>query len=185
MAKIALLLAASNTLFAVCANKENVKFVMGDRPAEDFIEVTAKNFTPSEQYPTFKDLCTVPKTEAELAQEAEDKAAAAANPDIADAGAAKKTRASAADLVGEYHLVKDLPACAEDHPKFPIWAAIAQNGTVEDAKAACPAVNPLRKTNGVYTFTSEFRYFLKTGYVAMGAAPEVAAEDPVAEAAAA
>jgi hypothetical protein len=89
------------------------------------------------------------------------------------------TRPGVTPLEGEYHLVKALPACADDHPKKPIWVAIESNTDIALAKAACPETNPPRKTNGVYTFASEFRYFIKTGYVAMGAAP--ATEQPTEE----
>jgi hypothetical protein len=93
----------------------------------------------------------------------------------------KATRPGVVPLEGEYHIIKPLPACADDHPKKPIWVAIESNNTVEAAKAACPAVNPPRKTNGVYTFASEFRYFLNTGYIGMGAQPEVTEPEQQAE----
>lgn len=188
MAKTAVLLAATMSLVGTADTKEAIKALKGDKPDTDFVEVTAKTFTASEQYPTFKAMCTPPKSAEEIAKEQEvadakakekaDKEAAKAKAKeakIGDAGANKKQRASAGDLTGEYHLTKDLPACAETHAKYPIWVAIAGNTTVETAKAACPAVNPPRATSGVYTFTSEFRYFLKTGYVVMGPAPAEAA----------
>lgn len=181
MAKTAVLLAATMTLVGTADTKEAIKALKGDKPDTDFVEVTAKTFTASEQYPTFKAMCTPPKSAEEIAKEqeaadakAKEKAEKAAAK-ISDAGANKAKRASAGDLAGEYHLTKDLPACADTHAKYPIWVAIAGNTTVEAAKAACPAVNPPRATSGVYTFTSEFRYFLKTGYVAMGPAPAEAA----------
>lgn len=89
-------------------------------------------------------------------------------------GAEKKEKRPVPELKGPYHLLKPLPACADDHPKKPIWVAIEANTgkTCEDAIAACPKENPKRKTSGVYTFASEFRYFLNTGYAALGEAPE-------------
>lgn len=89
-------------------------------------------------------------------------------------GGDKPAKAPVAELTGAYHLLKPLPACPDDHPKKPIWVAIEanNNGTCEAAKEACPKENPKRKTNGVYTFASEFRYFLKAGYIALGDAPE-------------
>jgi hypothetical protein len=166
--KTAILNAADMTLVMVAENKEQIKACLGETP-DAFVLVTNKTFVASEQYKTFKDMCTKPKTAEEIEQDRLDaEAAKAAGEDINNAGANKAKRASASDLKGDYHLTKDLPACAEDHPKFPIWAAIAGNKTVETAKAACPATNPARKTSGTYSFASEFRYFLKTGYVKMG-----------------
>jgi hypothetical protein len=181
MAKIAVLLAATLDVLGVASNREEVNALRDDRAEDEILEVTAKTFQPSDKYKTFKDMClTKEEREAKAAEEqkkADEKAAkekakadakAAKEASIADAGANKAKRASPGDLTGTYRIVKPLPACADDHPKKPIWVAIEQNSTVETAKAACPEVNPPRKTSGVYTFTSEFRYFLKTGYVAMG-----------------
>lgn len=188
----AILAAASLDLIGTANTKDLIKFVQGELKDDEVVLVTAKTFEASERYPTFKAMCTKPLTQEELdakaKSDADDAAQKAADKEagIESAGANKRTRASSGDLAGAYHLTKDLPACAEDHPKYPIWVAIAQNNTVEDAKAACPAVNPPRKTSGVYTFTSEFRYFIKTGYAAMGVEPakeEVAAETAAPEAA--
>jgi hypothetical protein len=93
----------------------------------------------------------------------------------------KKTRATATKLSGPYHFLKGLPNTSEDHPKYVIWQAIASNDTVEAAIASCPTDLPARKTSGSYSFASEFRYFLKKGFVVMGTAPEVSedtSEDP-------
>lgn len=158
--------------------------------------VTAKDFAPSDRYATFKDMCL---TEAERKDAVEKADKAAADKAAKDAEKAEKaankppkapkapkpegaaTRSRVNDLTGEYHIVKPFPATAADHPKMPIWTAIAENTTFEAAKAACPEVNPPRKTNGVYTFSSEMGYFLRTGYVAAGAKAEAAAEADVAE----
>lgn len=84
------------------------------------------------------------------------------------------SRPAAPALEGPYYMLKPLPPVADDHPKKPIWDAVVANegGTCEQAKAACPTEAPLRKTSGKYTFNSEFRYFLKTHYVALGDKPE-------------
>lgn len=159
----------TNEFIGVAENKEGLKFLLGER-AEDTVNlITSKNFEASEQYATFKDLYTAAKPKDESA--GDEQGGDTGGEDIAAAGANKTKRSSSIKLEGAYHLTKALPPCADDHPKKPIWDAIANNTTVEDAKAACPAVNPPRKTNGVYTFASEFRYFLKTGYAVMGEAP--------------
>lgn len=122
---------------------------------EDVSLVTRKSFEASEKYPSFDELVGKVKP-------------------VAAPAASESKRAAAPALSGPYHLLKPLPAVAEDHPKKPIWDAIVANngGTAEAAKAACPEKNPPRRTSGFYTFSSEFRYFLKTGYVAMGEIPE-------------
>lgn len=195
MAKIAVLLAADMSILGVASTKAEVTALKGDRKDDEIVEVTAKTFTPSEQYASFKEMCMTPEereaAQAEAKRKADEKAAkekekadkkAQREADIAAAGANKVKRSSPSDLTGEYHLVKPLPPCADNHAKKPIWNAIANNTDVEAAKKACPEVNPPRATSGVYTFTSEFRYFLKTGYVAMGAKPEAAESGDSSEA---
>jgi hypothetical protein len=154
MALTAVLNASDLSLAGKANTKAEIAAIVGETP-DNFVLVTRKEFEPSEQYATFDAM--IGKVKAE-------KPAKEPKPATARAGAPA--------LEGEYHLLKPLPACADDHPKKPIWVAIESNTTVEAAKAACPEVNPPRKTNGVYTFASEFRYFLKAEYVAMGAAPE-------------
>lgn len=157
--------------------------------AEQVELVTAKNFQPSEKYPTFKDMTLTDADREEAAKKAQEKADAeakkASDKAAKDAEKAKKAEERAAakaakgegstrntvPLEGEYHIIKAFPATRADHPKMPIWEAIANNSTVEAAKEACPKENPKRRANGVYTFNSEFRYFLKAGYVGMGSAP--------------
>jgi hypothetical protein len=127
--------------------------------------MTSKNFEATSQFQSWDEMSGKVKP-VEAGGEGE--------PNINQAGAARSTRANATPLEGAYHLLKPLPVTADDHPKKPIWNAVVENngGTIEQAKAACPAENPKRKTNGVYTFSSEFRYFLKAGYAAMGPIPE-------------
>lgn len=119
--------------------------------------VTKKDFQASDKYASFDELIgKVKVVEGE------------------EAPADEPARPAAAKLTGAYHLLKPLPPTADDHPKKPIWNAIEalNGGTVEEAMEACPKENPKRKTSGVYTFNSEFRYFLKAGYAAMGPIPE-------------
>lgn len=198
MAKTAVLNKESRDLIGIAQSEGTAKLVAegAGLTLEQVELVTAKTFAADDRYPTFKDMCL---TEAEraAAKEAADKAAAdkatkdqekeAKRKEREEAKAKKAAeqgdkpkRERAGALEGEYHVVKPFPATAADHPKMPIWSAIANHTTIEDAKAACPAENPKRKTNGVYTLASEFRYFLRTGYVAMGPAPEVS-EQPAEE----
>lgn len=158
MAKTAVLNKEDKTLIKVVDTAEEKKEFDG---RDDVIFMVKKNFEPTSQFQSWDEMIGKVKP---VEQGAEGQAE----------GEAKAKREPAAALEGNYYLLKPLPAVAEDHPKKPIWDAIRNNdgGTCEDAKAACPAENPKRKTNGVYTFASEFRYFLKTGYVALGVKPE-------------
>lgn len=157
MAKTAVVSKADGLLIKVISTAAEKKEFEG----QDVDFVTAKTFTPTEKYASFDEMIGKVKP-----MEGGD--------DMSQAGANKGKRGNATPLEGAYHLLKPLPPTADDHPKKPIWNAIVENngGTVEAAKAACPAENPKRRTNGVYTFASEFRYFLKAGYVAMGEIPE-------------
>jgi hypothetical protein len=161
MALTAVLNASDLSLAGTAKTKTEIAAIVGETP-DNFVLVTRKDFVESEQYATFDAMCG--KVAAEKAPKAPKE---------------PSTRPGVTPLEGEYHLVKALPACADDHPKKPIWVAIESNTDIALAKAACPETNPPRKTNGVYTFASEFRYFIKTGYVAMGAAP--ATEQPTEE----
>jgi len=156
MALTAVLNAADLSLAGKANTKAEIAAIVGEQ-ADQFVLVTRKDFQPSDQYATFDEM---------LGKVRKEKPAAEPKP----------ARAGVTPIEGEYHLVKPFPATADDHPKKPIWNAIEANTDVAAAKAACPAENPKRKTNGVYTFASEFRYFLKAGYVAMGAAPAAADE---------
>lgn len=153
MALTAVLHASDLSLAGTAKTKKEIAEIVGEN-VDNFVCVTRKEFEPSEQYASFDAMCGKAKAEKPAAEP-------------------KAPREGATPLDGEYHIVKAFPATADDHPKKPIWNAISDNTDVAAAKAACPAENPKRKTNGVYTFASEFRYFLKAGYVAMGTAPEV------------
>lgn len=161
MALTAVLNAADMSLAGKANTKAEIAAIVGEN-ADQFVLVTRKEFQPSEQYATFDAMLGKVKAEKPAAE-------------------AKPARAGATPLEGEYHLIKALPPTADDHPKKPIWTAIESNTDVAAAKAACPVENPKRKTNGVYTFASEFRYFIKAGYVGMGAAPEAAEQGEVEE----
>lgn len=188
MAKTAIINIATGALVGLGQSAGTNKMVIEAAGlTEDQVKlVTAKNFEPSDEFKTFKDLTMTQEDRDAAAAKAAEKAQAAAEKAAKAAEAGEKApRAKSSDLAGEYHILKPFPATAADHPKMPIWEAISGNNTVEAAKAACPETNPPRKTNGVYTFTSEFRYFLKAGYVGMGAAPEpVDTAEPEAETAA-
>lgn len=140
MAVTVVLNAEDMSRVAVCNNKKELKEYEGDA----FVFVTAKTFVESEQYPTWDEL-----------QGKEAKATPTGE---------KAPRTSLPED-SAYELVKALPAVAADHPKATIWNAINENRTIAEAKAACPETNPARKTKGSYSFTSEFRYFMRTGYV--------------------
>ena len=190
MAKTAVLNKETQDLIGIGQSPSTSKLVYeGAGLTEDqVVLVTAKDFTPSDRYPTFKDMCMTAAERDEAAAKAKEKEEAdakkAADKEAKEKERAEKKAAKAAEqgdkpkrergdaLSGEYHVAKAFPATREDHPKMPIWKAIAENNDVDAAKAACPAENPKRMTNGVYTFNSEFRYFLRTGYVVMGPAPE-------------
>lgn len=186
MAKTAILRKTDNTLVGIGQSAGTIKLVLdgASLKEEDVVLVTAKTFEPSEQYPTFKDMTMTKEERDEAAKKAAeadkvkaDKEAAKAEKDKAKAEKAANKPAgtgtrNTAPLEGPYYVAKPFPSTPADHPKMPIWEAIANNVTVEAAKAACPAVNPPRKTSGVYTFNSEFRYLLNTGYVATGERPE-------------
>lgn len=165
MAQIAVVKNEDQSFLGLATSKATAAIIRGDLAEDAVTLVTKKDFVPSDKYATWDDLIGKPKKEPKEKKES------------------TGTRANATPLEGEYHLAKPLPACADDHPKKPIWVAIESNTNVDAAKAACPAENPKRKTNGVYTFASEFRYFLKTGYVAMGAAPEQGEEQSEEQAA--
>lgn len=180
MAKTAVIYAVDFVLAGVGKSKAEVKTIIGEQDPDLFILVTAKTFVASEQHPSFGEMCgevTEVKQEAEVAEPI---------PVLDESGnhvhdeegnptfvtVEKKVRAVSLPLEGEYHLLKEFPSTSVEHPKFPIWIAIAENSTVEAAVAACPAEAPARKTSGTYSFSSEFRYFLKKGFVAMGPAGE-------------
>lgn len=151
--------------------------------------VTSKTFKPTEQFATWDEMIGNAKPVEGEAPVKETKAAKTPKePKAPKEPKPASDRPAPAALEGAYHLLKPLPTTPADHPKMPIWNAIESNNgkTVAEAKAACPAENPKRKTSGVYTFASEFRYFLKTGYAAMGPIPEgfdykAVAAKPVAE----
>lgn len=150
MAKTAVLNKEDKTLIKVVSTAEEKKEFDG---RDDVVFMVSKNFEPTEQFKTWEEMIgkVKPVEEGEA-----------------------KPKAAAAPLEGPYYMLKPLPPVAADHPKKPIWDAIVANEgkTCADAKAACPAENPSRKTSGKYTFASEFRYFLKTHYVALGEKPE-------------
>lgn len=186
MAKTAILLKATGLVIGTTTGSAelNKMVIEGAGVTDADVElVTAKNFQPTEHYKTFKEMSMTQEERDAAAQKAADaekakaekeeakKAREAAKAEKANKPKSERTR-NTAPLEGEYHIVKSFPATPADHPKMPIWEAIANNTTVEAAKAACPEKNPPRKTNGVYTFNSEFRYFLNTGYVALGPRPE-------------
>lgn len=150
MAKTAVLNKDTKELIKICDTAAEKKEFEG----KDVIFMVSKNFEPTPQFSTWDEMIGKAKP-VETAEPAKPKSAPVA-------------------LEGQYHLLKPLPPTAEDHPKMPIWHAIVVNngGTVAEAKAACPTENPKRKTSGVYTFNSEFRFFLKAGYAAMGPIPE-------------
>lgn len=195
MAKTAVLNKETQDLIGIGQSPSTCKLVYeGAGLTEEQVQlVTAKDFVASDRYPTFKDMCMTAAEREEAAKKAEEAAAEktakeqakadreakraekAAKKDKAD-GTEGTKRARVNDLTGEYHIVKPFPPTAADHPKFPIWEAIINNNTFEAAKEACPKENPKRKTNGVYTFSSEMGYFLRTGYVAAGEKAEQAAE---------
>lgn len=155
MAKTAVLNKETKDLIAVVTTAADKKEFDG---RDDVEFVTKKGFEASDKYKSWEEMIGEAKP-VEEPQEAEAKAKRETTP-LADES--------------QYHLLKPFPATADDHPKKPIWTAIEKNnnGTIADAKADCPKENPKRKTRGVYTFSSEFRYFLKAGYVALGAAPD-------------
>jgi hypothetical protein len=151
-------------LTAVLQEGKFVKTIDGSAEAKKEFEgqegvefVTKKSFKASDDHKSWDEMIG----KAKPIEESEEKVA-------------KTPRTAAVVLSGPYHLLKPLPATPADHPKMPIWNAIVENSgkTCEEAIADCPKENPKRKTNGVYTFASEFRYFLKAGYVAMGETPE-------------
>lgn len=187
MAKTAIINKETQDLVGVAQSEGTAKLVYegANLTAEQVDLVTAKNFTASDRYPTFKDMCMTQAERDEAAKKAQEKADADAKKAQEKEAKAKQKTEKAANkgegkartsvpTEGEYHIKKAFPATRADHPKMPIWEAIANNTTVEAAKAACPAENPKRMTSGVYTFNSEFRYFLQAGYVGMGPQPEVA-----------
>lgn len=150
MAVTAVLNKADKTLIKVAKTADEKKEFDG---RDDVVFMTSKNFEATEQFATWEEMIgKVQKVEGDEA----------------------KAKPAATPLTGSYYILKPFPETREDHPKKPIWdAVIANDGkTCEEAKAACPAENPKRMTNGVYTFNSEFRYFLKAGYVALGDKPE-------------
>lgn len=126
---------------AVCTNKKQLKEFAGD----EFVFVTKDSFSESDKYPTWDEM---QGKEPKPVKEPSERAPRTSLPEDS-----------------QYEIVKPLPGVAEDHPKAPIWEAIANNVTISGAKADCPAENPKRKTSGSYSFTSEFRYFLRTGYI--------------------
>jgi hypothetical protein len=144
MAKYAVLKASDMSLVTVCNNKKELKEYL----TEDFVVVTKATFVPDEQYETFAQLC------------GEEVAVAEGKP-------ARAPRAPRTTLPteGGYEILREFSVISEEHPKFPIWEAISNNRTIEQARAACPAENPKRRTSGVYTFLSEFRYFIRAGYI--------------------
>lgn len=185
MAKTAILYAEDFVLAGVGKSKAEIATVIGEQAAENFILVTAKSFVASEQHPTFAEMCgeepvpaKVPKAPKEPKEVKTVDPVPVLNEDGTHAcddegqllfvSVEKKTRISAVPLAGQYTQLKAFPSTNVDHPKFPIWEAIASNSTVEEAIAACPTELPARKTKGSYSFSSEFRYFLKKGFVVLG-----------------
>lgn len=164
MAKTAVLNKEDKTLIKVVNTADEKKEFDG---REDVVFMTSKNFEPTEQYKSWDEMTGKVK----VADKAEGDA---------------KPKAPVTELSGPYYIAKPLPNTSHDHPKWPIWEAIIANDgkTCEDAKAACPKDNPKRKTNGVYTFSSEMRYFVKTGYVLLAEKPEGFDHSSAAEAAA-
>lgn len=152
MAKTAVLNKEDKTLIKVVDTAEEKKEFDG---REDVVFMTSKNFEPTEQFQSWDEMTGKVK-KAELAE-----------------GEAKP-KAPVTELTGPYYIAKPLPNTAHDHPKWPIWEAIIANDgkTCEQAKAACPQENPKRKTSGVYTFASEMRYFVKTGYILLAEKPD-------------
>lgn len=128
---------------AVCKNQKELKEYKG----ENFVHVTKETFAPSDTYPTWDSL---------IGKEPKEKK-----------GASERAPRTFLPEDSDYEIVKPLMVCSENHPKFPIWEAIANNTSIAEAKAACPKENPKRATNGTYTFTSEFRYFLRTGHIVL------------------
>ena len=163
MAKTAILNAATLELMGVGKNKAEIAAIMGEDPADSFVQVTKKTFVADETYASFEELC------GEVTEV-----------DTAEAGEVteKAPRARAETLAGEYHVIKQPAPVPEGHGREGFIAGIMANTDVEAAKAACPDKTP-RAKNGFFTFGSEFRYLITRGVIAMGPAPEN--NEPAAE----
>ncbi len=139
--------AVLNSLGALVAFCKTTEELAAHTEEHGDVFVTKKSYAPTEGQPSWDELSGKVK--------------------VSDPSDAPKTRRAALPLEGNYTITKALPTVAEDHPKKPIWDAINANTSIEAAKAACPVENPKRKTSGTYSFSSEFRYFVKTGHITL------------------